>query len=64
MQDAEQTPEPKNVEITVEIIADGPPWHAQARKELRANGSWSRMLGGGFVTSSKDPSEWEHPYLK
>ena len=39
-------------------------WRDDAHQEWREKGRWSRMLGGGFVTSSKDPDEWEHPHLK
>ena len=63
-EDQQPTPQPE-VEIRLEgIYSAGPAWHAEARQELRAKGRWSRMVGGGAVTSSKDPSEWEHPYLK
>lgn len=52
------------LEVTIEMIPEGPAWHCEARKALREKGTWSRFLGGGAVTSSKDPSEWEHPHLK
>ena len=55
----------KKVELRLEAIyPEGPAWNDQARQELREKGTWSRMLGGGAVTSSKDPSEWVHPHLK
>ena len=48
----------------VEVRPEGPKWHQEARQQLRETGRWSRMVGGGAVTSSKDPSEYVHPHLK
>ena len=52
------------LEITVTGRTVHDDWRDDAHREWREKGSWSRMLGGGFVTSSKDPDDWEHPHLK
>jgi len=54
----------KQVSIEVTIHPVHGDWRDEATKEWRENGRWSRMVGGGFVTSSKDPDDWEHPHLK
>ena len=55
----------KNLRISgIEVRPSRKDWRSEAYDEWREKGRWSRMLGGGFVSSSKDPYDWEHPYLK
>lgn len=44
------------------VVCDA--WREEARAEWERTGRWKRLVGGCFVSSSKDPDDWEHPYLK